>query len=193
MVPEDFRDLLRRLGRELLLSDAGAPAGMKLCRRALVASDPDAGRFVVRDRDAAFSLREAMVVDEWRASGRLFHVIRDWYTHTDLMLAGLWCGVACVLPDMEKLLDDFFTSNRILTPNLDQLFLGEYVWPSARQSCLVHDRHCSAFSPMRPPMRFFRTRNDHIGSDRHVVDRAWQDAFLAPWMQACPSLRGAHA
>ena len=189
-VPEDFRTLLRSLGCEILLSDPEAPAGMKLCRRFLVASDPVVGRFVIRDCDAAFSLREAMVVDEWRASGKLFHVIRDWYTHTDLMLAGLWGGFAGVLPDMATLLDDFFATNKVLTPNLDQLFLGEYVWPFARQSCLVHDRHFSAFSPVRPPMRFFRTRNDHIGSDRHVVDRAWQKIFLAPWTAVCSSLRG---
>ncbi len=188
-VPEDFRRLLRGLDAEVVEQDAGASRDRKLCWRFLVASDPEVGRFAVRDCDSGFSLREAVVVGEWLASGRLFHVIRDWYTHTDLMLAGLWGGYAGVLPDMQSLLDRFFADNRTLTPNIDQLFLGRCVWPAARSSCLVHDRFFDAFEPRRPPMQFFRTRNDHMGSDRSVVDRAWQDKVLAAWAEQCPCLR----
>ena len=189
-VPEDFRNLLKSLGAELVLKDAGVSAGMKLCWRFLVASDQHVGRFVVRDCDASFSLREALVVDEWIGSGKLFHVIRDWYTHTDLMLAGLWGGHAGILPDMQALLDEFFATSKVLTPNIDQLFLAEYLWPVVRESCLVHDRYFDAFAPRRPPMRYFRMPNDHIGADRHVTDRAWQETFLNPWIKLCPCLGG---
>lgn len=135
-VPEDFRNLLKSLGAELVLKDAGVSAGMKLCWRFLVASDQHVGRFVVRDCDASFSLREALVVDEWIGSDKLFHVIRDWYTHTDLMLAGLWGGHAGILPDMQALLDEFFSTSKVLTPTSISFSLQNIFGPSSASPAL---------------------------------------------------------
>jgi hypothetical protein len=52
----------------------------------------------VRDADSVLNLRERLAVDDWLASGRWFHIMRDWWSHTDLVLAGMWGGVAGVLP-----------------------------------------------------------------------------------------------
>ena len=187
-VPKEFKDALGSLDAEVLEQKDGQTRDMKLCWRFFVASDPDVGRFLVRDCDSGFSLREAIVVDEWMESGKLFHVIRDWHTHTDLILAGLWGGVAGIFPDMRTMLDNFLATNKLITPNIDQLFLTRCVWPVIKESCLIHDRLFDAFSPRRPPMRHFRIRNDHIGADRYVLDREWQERCLAPWIRELPCL-----
>ena len=188
-VPRELRDALGSLGAEVLEQEDGQPGGRKLCWRFLVASDPEVGRFMVRDCDSAFSLREVLIVDEWLESGKLFHVIHDWHTHTALVLAGLWGGVSGVLPDMLSMLDGFFASNRTITTNVDQFFLAQCVWPAIKESCLVHDRFFDAFSPRRPPLKHFRTRKDHIGADRFVTDKEWQDRCLAPWIRELPCLQ----
>ena len=43
-----------------------------------------------------------MAVDEWLTSGRYFHVMRDWFIHTDLIIAGMWGGVGGALPSLER-------------------------------------------------------------------------------------------
>ena len=187
-VPRELKDALESLDAEVLEQEDDQPRDVKLCWRFLVASDPEVGRFMVRDCDSAFSLREVLVVDEWLESGKLFHVIHDWHTHTALVLAGLWGGVSGVLPDMLSMLDGFFASNRTITTNVDQFFLAQCVWPAIKESCLVHDRFFDAFSPRRPPLKHFRTRKDHIGADRFVTDKEWQDRCLAPWIRELPCL-----
>ncbi len=187
-VPHELRDALKGLDAEVLEQEDGQPRDRKLCWRFLVASDPEVGRFMMRDCDSAFSLREALVVDEWLESGELFHVIRDHHAHTDLMLAGLWGGVSGVLSDMQGMLGNFFATARNITSHTDQFFLAEYVWPTIKESCLVHDRIFDAFSPRRPPMKHFRTKNDHIGANRFASDREWQNKCLAPWIRELPCL-----
>ena len=82
-------------------------------------------------------------VDAWLASRQWFHTMRDWPTHTDLLLAGMWGGVGGVLPPVGTLLGAY-TAWRIENDHVDQDVLSEAVWPIARQSILIHD---SVFAP----------------------------------------------
>lgn len=185
-VPDDFRLLIQRLGAEVVLHPAGQPLRKKLCWRFAAANDPTVGRFLVRDADAVISTREALAVLQWVESGRHFHVMRDWWSHTDLMLAGMWGGVAGVLPDLGALLDAY-RSTSAETPNIDQWFLRDRVWGMVSRSCLVHDRcfqpdGAQAFPGDAPP------GNRHVGQDEHTARRDWQAQWLAPWIAAHPCL-----
>ena len=71
-------------------------------RRFLVSDDPDVGYFLVRDCDSVVSAREAAAVAKWLGSGLPFHAMRDYYTHTDPLLAGMWGGIAGVFPDIKS-------------------------------------------------------------------------------------------
>ncbi len=190
-VPHELKDALKSLDADILEQEDGQQKDRKLCWRFFVASDPEVGWFMVRDCDSAFSLREAIVVGEWLESGKLFHLIRDWYTHTDLMLAGLWGGIARVIPDIKTMLNDFFAKNIHITQNIDQLFLANYIWPIIKNSCIIHDRYFNAFSPKKPPMKYLRMKNDHIGINRFAADIEWQEKCLAPWIRemACLSYK----
>jgi tetratricopeptide (TPR) repeat protein len=188
-VPPAFKDLLRQLGAELVEHPGTQHSTRaRLCWRFAVANDPTVGYFLVRDADSVINVREAMAVDAWLAGAAHFHVIRDWWTHTDLMLAGLWGGVAGVLPPLQPLIQGY-QSGVMETPNIDQHFLRDCVWSLIRHSVCVHDRlftppgaqSLPAPDPMGVPA-------PHIGQDEYAVHRAVQAQVLSGWLAQHPWL-----
>ena len=108
--------------------------------RFLVADDREIDRYVVRDADSVINTRERVAVDEWIASGRHFHVMRDEARQSELVLAGMWGGVRGALAPMRAAMAAFASDPRMLRGRTaDQEFLREVVWPTIRQSVLVHD------------------------------------------------------
>jgi hypothetical protein len=114
------------------------PAHRKLLWRFEVIADPAVRRFLIRDADSLLSVKERVAVDAWLQSRFWFHAMRDWYTHTDLLLAGMWGGVGNVLPDTARLMQAY-TAWRMENNHVDQDVLSETVWPTIRRHCLVHD------------------------------------------------------
>ena len=105
--------------------------------RFFAAEDPKVDRFLVRDCDSVVNAREQAAVEEWIASEHHFHVMRDFYTHTEVILAGLWGGVGGILP-IRDLIPRFKTS-LALTRTIDQIFLRQMVWPIIRTNVMTHD------------------------------------------------------
>ena len=186
-VPRDFVEATTGLGVEWVLMPADVPNGTKLVWRFLVASDPTVGRFMVRDCDSVINVREAAAVAEWLASDLPFHVMRDWWTHTDLILAGMWGGIAGLLPDMQTLFRAY--APRVLTSNIDQLFLGEEIWPRIADRALVHDRWFASPRARPFPGPALRLPGGHVGQDEHAAEPDLQRRLLAPWLREIPSLR----
>ena len=77
-------------------------------------------------------------MDAWLRSDRYFHAMRDWYTHTDLILAGMWGGVGNILPSPADLFRAS-TNWRVENDHIDQDILSDTVWPTVRGSILIHD------------------------------------------------------
>jgi hypothetical protein len=104
---------------------------------------PGARRVLFRDADSLILPRESDLVKEWVQSGKPFHVIRDWYSHTSLVLAGLWGGYAPYLQDLPKAADDFVTAGKTGKAGAywssDQRFLGLWAWPRIKDFALIHD------------------------------------------------------
>ena len=118
--------------------------------RFLVADEKAIDRYLVRDSDACLSLRERAAVDEWLASDRHFHVMRDGLTHTEPMLAGMWGGVRGALPPIQPQMIAYCRAAP-LSRTADQAFLRERIWPTVRQSVLVHDSEFSLRDSMPFP------------------------------------------
>jgi len=114
-------------------------------------------------------------------------VMRDWWTHTDPVLAGMWGGTAGALPWPMCAMIDGFHANKVMTANWDQWFLGARVWPLIRDSVLVHDRlfasHAARPFPGETP-----AGNRHVGQNEYAVRAAEQAQFLAGWADRAPSL-----
>ena len=107
--------------------------------RFLALNDPLAHRILFRDADSVISQREAGAVEQWLTSGKRFHVMRDWGSHTALILAGMWGVVAGSLPPLGQLMERFLSTPIKSRHFADQIFLRQYVWPYARTSMMQHD------------------------------------------------------
>jgi tetratricopeptide (TPR) repeat protein len=138
-VPSEVLNILRGKGCQVVMDGDEVPGTL---RRFLVSDDPEVDRFIIRDADSLLNIRERVAVDAWLSSGRHFHVMRDFYTHTELILAGMWGGVRGALPSMRALISEWLRGQKHVTYNRatsDQIFLREKVWPVVRHSALVHD------------------------------------------------------
>ncbi len=185
-VPDEFIKLIEKLGGEVVMHPHGQSLRKKLCWRFLVANDPKVGFFLSRDVDSVLNMREAESVRAWIASDRWFHVMRDWWTHTDLILAGMWGGVAGVLPDLAHMLEHYRCPSAE-TPNVDQWFLRDKVWPYVRQSCLQHDR-CFKAGDARPFPGPILADDLHVGQDEYAAHGNIQERQLHTWIKAYPCL-----
>lgn len=136
---------LRQQGVEIrpMRLPPGLPVHRKLLWRFEVASDPGVRRFLCRDADSLLTVKERVAVDAWLQSSFHFHAMRDWFTHTDLLLAGMWGGVGGILPPVETLLT-VYQGWRVEHHHVDQDVLSECVWPIVRDHILIHD---SIFAP----------------------------------------------
>ena len=179
-VPQTFRAQLEQLGGKVLLQSDGQSLRQKLCWRFKVANAAGVGYFLVRDIDSVISVRECNAVQQWLDSERWFHIIRDWWTHTDLILAGMWGGVAGALPNLEQLLANY-VSGKAETPNIDQWFLRDRVWKYVKQSCFIHDRCFTPTGavPLPGPCPGGKL---HIGCCEHTIRPDFQKTMLAPWI-----------
>ena len=136
--------------------------------RFLVVDDPGVKRFLLRDADALLSEREYAAVEEWVQSPYYFHLIRDYFTHTELILAGLWGGCTGVLNNLIESMQQFAENNAKSGRFIDQHYLREHVWPTLRQSVLTHDDlfgfHDAKPFPPHAPNRW-GTEKFHVGSN----------------------------
>ena len=187
-VDATFLAVLEEEGAEVIRDPSGnRDLRHLLTRRFQVADDPQVGRFMVRDCDSVVNPREAAAVKEWIDSGLPYHAMRDWWTHTDPMLAGLWGGIAGAFPDMNGCLDAFI-GDKPMSTNWDQYFLRDQVWPAIRDQVMVHDRcfpshRAQPFPTPTPPGR------EHVGQNEYNSDRAAQAAALAAFAERVPALQ----
>lgn len=147
---------------------SGEAERRRLLWRFEVASDPGVRRFLCRDANSILTVKERVAVDAWLASNRPFHVMRDYYAHTDLILVGLWRGVGGILPPVATLLTAY-RGWRIEHDHVDQDLLAETVWPIIRNHVLIHD---SVFTPCLGSVAF--PPFGHLPPNMHFG----QNAFL---------------
>lgn len=168
-VPALVQQRLAQAGAQVVdMSGAASDGVHPLMWRFLVVDDPEVDRYLIRDADSLLSEREQVAVEQWLASPYLFHHIRDYFTHTELILAGLWGGCRGALPPLKPLMQAWLAQQADVTRFADQIFLREQVWPLLRQSVLSHDdwfdfHHAQPF-PAHPPIRW-QTERFHVGSN----------------------------
>ena len=165
-VPKPVRDQLASLGAEIVMMTR-KKAFDGLFWRFLPVNDGRIRHFLVRDADSIINARERAAVADWLQSGKAFHVMRDWWTHTEVMLAGMWGGTGGVLPPLQTLLEDFKTTS-LANWHLDQWFLRSQVWPTVRQSCLIHDSKFKALGSQDFPAGSELPTGHHVGQNASV-------------------------
>ncbi len=167
-VSAPIRKALAYQGAEVVDAPAGWPASKYgLFWRFLVEDDPEIDFFLLRDADSVLNLKERVAVEDWLASGKAFHVMRDLPAHAELILAGMWGAHRGNLGDMKGRIEAHLDSpvkrlNDVIT---DQVFLRRKIWPIVRQSVLVHDDYFDFGSPTRFREELRLPRRMHIGQN----------------------------
>jgi len=139
--------------------------------RFLVMDDVNVDRFLIRDCDSVVNSREAAAVDEWIASNKYFHLMRDSFNHTELILAGMFGGVQGVIPDILGQITLFQSQTYSIQTHLDQDFLRKAVWPTLSQSLCAHDRCFGFYEAMPFPA------NTELPDDRQVGDNKFSSSI----------------
>lgn len=91
---------------------------------------------IFRDTDSRLSRREKFAVDEWLATDKTFHIMRDHPFHKFPILGGMWGFKNNGKYDLKKLLDLFIPSDKYGT---DYEFFSKILYPLINDDKVVHD------------------------------------------------------
>tara|TARA_R110000744_G_scaffold18499_9_gene49669 strand:- start:3571 stop:4227 length:657 start_codon:yes stop_codon:yes gene_type:complete len=100
------------------------------------ASDPDVEAMISRDTDSRLNAREKAAVDEWLASDKGFHIMRDHPWHKYPVLGGMWGVKSGVIPNMRELISNFAQEDKYGT---DYKFFAEMIIPRLKNNIMTHD------------------------------------------------------
>ncbi|MCV2401985.1 hypothetical protein OFY17_03700 [Marinomonas sp. C2222] len=133
--------------------------------RFLALDDEEVAVVICRDADSVVSMREKAIVEEWLSSDFKAHVIRDFPSHCELLLAGLF-GIkrGAISPIKGAMLG--FVEAAKNGRYTDQQFLRHCIWPQIKLTALTHDR-CFQFGEHMgtEALPSPASSTDHIGSN----------------------------
>lgn len=172
-LPDAVRKRLSREGAQLRAVPNLPAARFGLYWRFLVEDDPEVDHYLVRDVDSVPTIREAVAVKDWLKSNRPFHVMRDYTSHCELVLAGMWGAHRGNVHGIGRKIMAFEKARRHLVNSRveDQLFLRREIWPWMRGRVFVQDRSFGygASAPFDPD--FPLPWPMHIGQDDFTARR----------------------
>ncbi len=121
--------------------------------RFLAASDSSVDIMLSRDCDSRLWHREKLAVDEWLASGKQFHIMRDHPYHGVPILGGMWGTRNPLLSNMTELIKNYDKGDFW---QVDQNFLASVVYPIVKEKSFVHDDYFEKklFPTKRDPKHF---------------------------------------
>jgi len=132
--------------------------------RLLPISDDDASHVIFRDCDSRLSQREKAAVDEWIASNKSFHIMRDHPYHGGFpILAGMFGSKTKTVKDiLEKIAVHIDGKNY----HTDQAFIQGEIWPLAEKDSVIHDE---IFSQLPFPLK--RVGLEYVGEPLDENDK----------------------
>ena len=98
--------------------------------------DEDVELMICRDTDSRLGEREKAAVEEWLASDKGFHIMRDHPAHRFPVLGGMWGMRKGTIPDFGSLIKSFSQENKYGT---DYEFFSKCVFPIIQDKCMIHD------------------------------------------------------
>lgn len=109
---------------------------------------------ISRDTDSRLGLREKAAVDEWLASDKDFHIMRDHPYHQTEILGGMWGTRNGLLKGITNAICEYDKGEFDDKYQVDQNFLREIVYPKIKDKAIVHDEFFEKKPfPMNAPPR----------------------------------------
>jgi hypothetical protein len=100
---------------------------------------------ISRDTDSRLGQREKAAVDEWLASDKDFHIMRDHPYHATAILGGMWGCRNGILKGIKQMIHNYDVREFNNKYQVDQNFLREVIYPIVWDESIVHDEffyHC---------------------------------------------------
>ncbi len=129
----------------LIMNEEGNWEGMFW--RFYAASDPSVDVMMSRDTDSRVDEREKLAVDEWLASDKDFHIMRDHPLHYAPILGGMWGVRNRLLFNIYDLIKEYTKGDYW---QVDQNFLRDIIYPRVVDNAFAHDEFFNAFGPTHP-------------------------------------------
>ena len=121
------------------------------------ASEDDVEIMISRDTDSRLTQREVEAVNEWIASDKSFHMMRDHPYHGYQIMAGMWGVKKNTIKNISTMMTSFIASlqEKSYYQN-DQDFLRLKVWPIVSNDYICHDEFFEKkpFPSPRQPRQF---------------------------------------
>lgn len=135
-VPQNIIDELKKYDCEIILNEKlGAYDGLFWRFKPLY--DADVSIWISRDCDSRISHREKVCVDEWIASGKPVHIIRDSINHSYEIMAGMFGINNDIFKQKYQIPNLIIQHSNNLTD--DQTVLFERLWPMIQDDHMCHD------------------------------------------------------
>lgn len=169
--PLEIQQRLKEQGAQVIQVNMAQQAYSGLMWRFAVIDDPEVQFFLIRDADSLVSYREAEAVNTWLQSDRWFHCMRDSYSHSELLLAGMWGGCVGIFNDIQEKIQNYVKTDDYLSARvIDQHFLRHCLWPTIAQSLMTHDSQAyepNAIDCVTPEnqMPYEMESSFHVGSN----------------------------
>jgi len=142
-VPNDTINVLKSLGSEIVIKSGNIHCKGSMWRFEAM-FDETVDRFVCRDADARLTIREKLAVDEWIASDKAFHIMRDHLHHATpgwAIFAGMFGAKTKDTLKYKDSYESFINGNNNFTRGCDQYWLHDNVWSDAKVNMLCHDTY----------------------------------------------------
>jgi hypothetical protein len=133
--PVNVGKKLEKLGSEVVyMDDHGNWTGMFW--RFYPAGESDVEIMISRDTDSRLSFREKTAVDDWLASDKDFHIMRDHPAHNAPIMGGMWGARGHILKDIKNMIEEYQKGDFW---QVDQIFLREKIYPMVKSISYVND------------------------------------------------------
>ncbi|XP_037069611.1 uncharacterized protein LOC119090992 [Pollicipes pollicipes] len=139
-------------------------------------ADDTVERFIVRDLDSLIGSRERAAVDEWIASNKTFHAMRDAPAHGTEILGGMWGGWNRHNDIYRRVRQRIINSTQWKFKGLDQRVLTVVLWPHIvkHRDLIAHDSYLCWYYPMSKPFPTQRkSPHDFVGSPS-LIDKGFR-------------------
>lgn len=134
--------------------------------RFLAVTDPEAEYVIFRDADSRLNVREKAAVDEWIASGKEVHVMRDHDHHANWIALGGMFGLKCKMHIANALPGEIKKWPRHTEKLDDMRLLADLFVKSNASSCWMH--HSSVPTP-HPYARPFPPHPEYKGYVGEII------------------------
>ena len=135
-VPEGIIARLKDYGAEVISMGRRVNHEAMLWRF-LAMVDPEVDIALSRDVDSRFTKCELLMVNEWLASGKKFHVMR-WSLFHQPIMGGLW-GVRGGIPNLKEPLEEYLRAAVATSRGVDQKFLRDNLYPQMKDNVSVYE------------------------------------------------------